>query len=80
MIKYTIKNCPAYSDFCKEIKSYECQNIENCPLKQIVKLCIDRQNICTECTSETCFDCENVTGGKLATEIIDLLEIEEVNE
>ena len=84
MKKYIIKNCPVFNakhEICnKKSKVIYCKNITDCLLKQIVKLCIGRQNICTECPSETCFDCENVTGGELATEIIDLLEIEEVNE
>lgn len=37
--KYIIKNCPAYSDYCEEIKSYECQDCTACLLKQIVELC-----------------------------------------
>ena len=96
MKKYIIKNCPnllfkkgiSACGFTWELTPpnehfdiyTNCQDISDCILKQIVKLCIGRQNICTECPSETCFDCENVTGGELATEIIDLLEIEEVNE
>ena len=39
MSKYIIKNCPAYSDYCEEIKSYECQDCTNCVMKQIVELC-----------------------------------------
>jgi hypothetical protein len=39
MSKYIIKNCPAYSDYCEEIKSYECQDINNCVIKQIVEKC-----------------------------------------
>ncbi len=36
MSKYIIKNCPAYSDYCEEIKSYECQDCTDCVLKRIV--------------------------------------------
>ena len=39
MSKYIIKNCPAYSDYCEEIKSYECQDCTNCIMKQIVEKC-----------------------------------------
>ena len=34
-MRYCVKNCPAYNDFCEQIKTYECKNVENCLLKQL---------------------------------------------
>lgn len=39
--KYIIRNCPAYSNYCEEIKSYECQNCTDCIMKQIVEKCME---------------------------------------
>ena len=38
-MSYVIRNCPAYSDYCEEIKSYECQDCTDCVMKRIVEKC-----------------------------------------
>ena len=40
-MRYIIRNCPAYSDYCEEIKSYECQDCTNCLIKQVIEKCKD---------------------------------------
>ena len=83
-MKYIIKNCSAYSDFCKEIKSYECQNIENCLLKQIVEKCKNYKENCKiegVCLDERlCSTCFLGGANELGEWILSDLEIEEVNE
>ena len=70
--KYIVKNCPAYSDYCEEIKSYECQDCTDCLIKQVIEKCknnLDYHN-----------DKEFVSGRtNMAGNILALFEIEEVN-
>lgn len=83
-MKYIIKNCPAYSEFCKEIKSYECQDIENCLLKQIVEKCRDYKKPLYEINNGDGTISAYYSSNKdlsLVNDILNiLLEIEEVNE
>lgn len=66
MSKYIIRNCPAYSDYCEEIKSYECQDCTDCVMKQIVEKCkLQAQGI-------------GMSGKNLAEKILELLDIQEV--
>ena len=68
-MKYIIKNCPAnYQNNCRSAKvnSYICQDCTDCPFKQIVD----------ECRGLIWQNEEYIK----ISDILDLLEIEEVNE
>lgn len=91
MIKYIIKNCPKLAntnrrigeifDTCGGIDydtdEFEyCKDVDNCLLKNIVK-------ICDSSVSKVLYEGESlklIEGNKLASDILKLLDIEEVNE
>lgn len=87
MSKYIIKNCPAYSkdalDFCfaKNATQAICYNCTDCLLKQIVEKCRDAQGECS-CKNPNkdvdCFECTSGGRAELGTEILKLLDIQEV--
>ena len=79
MSKYVIKNCPAYSDYCEEIKSYECQDCTNCVMKQIVELAKGHTELCRNCEQQIkeC-DCNDICNAYRLNKILQLLQIEEV--
>ena len=84
MTKYIIKNCPAHDPSivewnCLGSDACECKD-GHCVLKQIVEKCKFRSKICKDCGSDVCFECEHLTGGKLANEILSMLELEECGE
>lgn len=62
--KYIVKNCPAYSDYCEEIKSYECQDCTNCLIKQVIEKCKDSLDM-------------GYRDEFISSEILQLFEIEE---
>ena len=64
--KYIVKNCPAYNDYCEEIKSYECQDCTDCLIKQVIKSCKDSLDM-------------GYRDEFISSEILQLFEIEEVN-
>lgn len=80
--RYIIKNCPAYSDYCEEIKSYECQDCTNCVLKQIVESLrqVAYAGHCSNCDGcnydNGCVDTE--CGTYQALKSLELLDIQEV--
>lgn len=96
--KYIIRNCPicehcdwvnGYGELeegyiCKRITidSFECKDIENCLLKQIVELCKDYYKNCEiegNCIDDrTCTSCFFGGGNELAQDILSNLDIEEV--
>lgn len=67
--KYIVKNCPAYSDYCEEIKSYECQDCTDCLIKQVIEKCKDVSGY-----SDFAFGQRDK-----ADEILQLFEIKEIN-
>jgi hypothetical protein len=80
--KYIIKNCPGiftYEDenMCCDSEIPYCKDRTVCLLKQIVEKCKPHLEICKECDSDDCFECEHLTGGQLGNKIISLLEIQE---
>lgn len=79
MSKYVIKNCPAYSDYCEEIKSYECQDCTDCVMKQIVELAKGHTELCRNCEQQIkeC-DCNDICNAYRLNKILQLLQIEEV--
>lgn len=82
--KYTIKNCELICNGeCPNSKTGYCQDCTDCKLKQIVELCKAASEFCRECSKEAIYqvDCIECTkGGKaeLGTEILELLDIQEV--
>ena len=75
--KIIIRNCPAYSDYCEEIKSYECQDCTNCVMKRIVELCKHIKSI-NKTNSYIGEYSEFTQHSPLANEILELLDIQEV--
>jgi hypothetical protein len=86
--KYIIKNCPALDDqgncFQGSIvlgTAYqECEQRNDCLLKQIAERCKSLINLCDKCEGDENFDCIDCTqGGKaiMGNYILDLLEIQE---
>ena len=83
--KYIIKNCPCYFNQpeanCWADQLSWCENITDCPLKQIVELCKDAQSECS-CKNPNkdidCFECTSGGRAELGTEILQLLDIKEV--
>lgn len=85
MSKYVIKNCPAYDCSitewdCLGSDATECKD-GNCILKQIVELCKDAQCECS-CSEPNkdvdCFECTSGGRAELGTDILKLLDIQEV--
>ena len=80
-MRYIIKNCPMCEDFCEVVKSYECQNVENCLLKQIVEKCKNYKESCEiegNCLDKRlCSTCFLGGANELGEWILDDLEIEE---
>jgi len=82
MKKYIVKNCPAIYDYgkgkcCNDLKFDEhtlCQNCTDCLIKQIVELCGKYHKI------EIGKNNPMVAINYLSSDILNLLEIEEVNE
>lgn len=79
MSKYVIKNCPYYSED-ETLDGYEnmtdCQNINDCILKQIVELC---RNIDCPCEYQgvDCWECSRIGAKTFADKILKLLDIKE---
>ena len=87
--KYIIRNCPAILKMTKVCDDYRttrdnpelCKNIKDCLLKQIVDECFKAQRECNcyDIIPEVdCVDCTDGGKNELATEILDLLDIQEV--
>ena len=78
---YTIKNCPAFNKYTRQCRGSYDNNIryqycsgnseENCPLKRIVEICKKNKYV-----GYGAIEFEN----PLYSEIMQMLEIEEVNE
>lgn len=90
MSKYIIKNCPCFDKRGTQcfdtprlpvIDIPLCQDRTDCKLKQIVELCKDAQSECS-CKNPNkdvdCFECTSGGRAELGTEILELLDIEEV--
>lgn len=86
-MKYIIKNCPAYTskgDYydCSYNKLSWCQNIDDCPLKQIINKIRNYEESCKiegNCLdSRLCSTCFLGGANELGEWILDDLEIEEV--
>lgn len=82
MTKYIIKKCPSrvdtrnLKDICRSNNAC-CELVEDCLLKQIVEKCKSHSEICKECDSDDCFECEHLMAGKLVNKILSMLEIQE---
>lgn len=83
--KYIVKNCPNYNEYDEEwnclntdVNDLLCVNCTDCLIKQVVEKCKFRSKICKDCGSDVCFECEHLTGGILANELLQLFAIEEV--
>lgn len=90
--KYVIRNCPCFFEENEEVYDYTCtwngteelacQDCTDCVLKQIVEKCKNAQS---ECSCEDankdvgCFECTSGGRAGLGTEILKLLDIQEVN-
>lgn len=77
-MRYIIRNCPAYSDYCEEIKSYECQDCTDCLIKQVIEKC----NKCIDENYPDYYDegFEEDIVTEFANDILQLFIIEEVGE
>lgn len=89
MSKYIIKNCPAYGKrfyFDNSALGTYVQCIckdNDCVLKQIYKSCKTASEFCKECSKEAiyqvdCIECTKGGEAELGTEILKLLDIQEV--
>jgi hypothetical protein len=72
--KMIIRNCPAYSDYCEEIKSYECQDCTDCVMKQIVEKC--KRTLSINKVSENEFTLGKMTFAEFILKDIDIQEVE----
>ena len=78
MMKYIIKNCPAFDNDnfaeCKDnnLCHMQCADNENCVMKHFIEKC--KENYISD---DNVFD---ISRKIFAQQILDLLEIEEVNE
>lgn len=86
MSKYIIKNCECKvkgkTTLCvRDIPYKKCENITDCVMKQIVELCKNAQSECS-CKNAIkdvdCFECTSGGRAELGTEILQLLQIEDV--
>lgn len=81
--KYIIKNCDCIlsSGRCNVKSLIFCQDCTDCIMKQIVELCKDAQSECS-CQNPIkdidCFECTSGGRAELGTEILKLLDIQEV--
>lgn len=76
MSKYIVKNCPCYwhigeDDGCSLENLKNCEDDDNCIMKQVVRLCEKNQFFNYGAV---------MLGNGLSVDILDLLGIEEVNE
>lgn len=93
MTKYIVKNCPSIDVKCGCSyfdKDYSlCQNITNCPIKQVVDECkrIIEDNACINCKDKDieCWQCEDeyryrsgLPELELPKQILQTLQVEEV--
>lgn len=85
MSKYIIKNCPAILKMSKICDDYRttrdnpelCKNINDCILKQIVKLCNGIKCPC-DYKGADCWECTESGARRFADKILKLLDIQEV--
>ena len=81
MSKYIIKNCLSYVNGVCDNQDMFCQDCTDCVMKQIVELCKDAQSECS-CKNPNkdidCFECTSGGRAELGTEILELLDIQEV--
>ena len=82
MSKYIINNCPAFGADCYCGEGFDrCTTCTDCVMKQIVELCKDAQSECS-CKNPIkdidCFECTSGGRAELGTDILKLLDIQEV--
>lgn len=75
MMKYIIKNCPAYLKYNKCFHNGHCDNITDCLLKRIVGEL--RKEACTGIDCNWCMKKCNLEKVTFSKKILELLEIEE---
>lgn len=86
MNKYIIKNCECKvkgeTTLCvRDVPYKKCENITDCKLKQIVKLCKKAIKDCDKCKGDPetdCYDCTQGGKARQSDKILELLDIQEV--